>query len=115
MKILVTTVGTIGPQDEKENKQRLETAQSTIEKAVNMGADIIALPGGYYSVSKKDDRIKISERMIQIAKQHNIGIVFGIDQETKNTDDDEQRLRKNQTLPYFDSQKFIRGLVRMYR
>lgn len=101
MKIVVTNVGRKGPGREEENEERLKAAERAMIIAAGVGAAAIAFPGGFLSVNRAGDRKVLSEELVRRAKQSNIAIIFGIDQQTKNVSTDWLILEKGLTLPYF--------------
>lgn len=101
MKIVTTSVGRLGPDDEDRNDERLEAARHAIERALKLGAEVIVFPGGFFRAYNSAWREKIAASLIDVAKEQGIGIIFGIDQQTKRPVEDINIISKGLLLPYF--------------
>jgi len=88
MKIVATTVGRHGPGGERQNQERLEAVNRALEKATKLGADVVALPAGFFSAGNTRAREDIAALLIGTAKKLGIAVVFGIDQEVKSLNAD---------------------------
>jgi hypothetical protein len=101
MKVAATTVGRKGHEGERQNGERLKVAELALEKAANLGADVIVLPGGFFTAHSSKAREAIADSFLSKAKQIGIAIVFGVDQEVKNPSTDGEILCKRRLLPYY--------------
>lgn len=101
MKLVSTTVGTQCPESEAHNIERLRAAQEAVAKAAALGADLMVLPGGFFTALSQRTRETIAEDMVSEARQKHIAIVFGVDQQVKNQKEDWKILRRGLLLPYY--------------
>lgn len=101
MKLVATVVCRKGPDDERQNHQRLNAAERALEKAAKLGADLLALPTGFFTARSLRAQDAMAYTLISKAKQLGIAIVFGIDRETKNPKTDWEILSKGQLLLYY--------------
>lgn len=101
MKIMTTTVGRRGPEGEIQNQERLTAAKRALEKATNLGADLIVLPAGFFTAGSSQARETIAQSLIRTAKQLGIAVVFGVDQEVKSLSRDYTREIQKCGLPFY--------------
>lgn len=101
MKLVATTVCRKGPEDERQNQERLRAGELTLEKAVKLEADLLALPTGFFTARSLRAQDAMAYNLISKAKQLGIAIVFGIDREAKNPKTDWEILIKGQLLLYY--------------
>ncbi|HUU62411.1 MAG TPA: hypothetical protein VMX96_00585 [Dehalococcoidia bacterium] len=85
MKIAATTVGTQGPETPAENQQRLEAAKQALIAAKELGADVLVLPGGFFTCDDSQSRQRIANSLINEAERLSIAVVFGVDEENKDS------------------------------
>ena len=67
MKIVTTTVGRRGPEDERQNQERLTAAKRALEKATNLDADLIVLPAGFFTTGTAQVREAIAQSLVGTA------------------------------------------------
>lgn len=101
MKLVTTTVGRKGPESELQNQERLQAAERALEKAVKLGAELMALPAGFFTAHSPLVRDAMADALIRKAKQLGVTIVFGIDQEAKNPKTDGEIIARGLLLPYY--------------
>ncbi len=101
MKIVTTTVGCKGPEGEGQNYERLTAAKRALDKATNLGADLIILPGGYFTAHSAQARNAIAQSLVSTAKEIGIAVIFGVDQQAKNPKTDWEILSKGLLLPCY--------------
>lgn len=101
MKLVTTTVGRKGPEDELQNQERFRAAEQALEKAVKLGAELMTLPAGFFTARSSQVRDAMANSLIGKAKQLGVAIVFGIDQEVKNPKTDGEIIAKGLLLPYY--------------
>lgn len=101
MKIVTTTVGRKGPDDESWNDRRLRAAEQALAKAAELGADAIALPAGFFTTRTSQARDSTATSLISIAKRENIAVIFGVDQDVKNLSRDFRPEVRRGTLPFY--------------
>jgi len=80
MKIAATTVGTQGPETPAQNQQRLEAAKHALIKAKAIEADVLVLPGGFFTSGDSQSREHIANSLISEAKRSDMAVVFGVDE-----------------------------------
>ena len=85
MKIVTTTVGCRGPEGERQNQERLIAAKRALEKAINLSADLIVLPGGFFTVGSSQAREAVAQSLVRIAKQLGIVVVLPHPEGPRNT------------------------------
>lgn len=100
MKVVATTVGRKTPDDEKRNQERLKAAEVALEKAAKLGADLIALPAGFFTARSSLVRDNIVQALISKAKKLGIAIVFGVDQDSKDLSKDWVPKIRSGALPF---------------
>lgn len=102
LKLAVTTVGRRGPdEDEGCNMERFGAAELALAKAADLGADLIVLPGGFFTAHSSRARDTIANSLISKAKEIGIAIIFGIDQEVKSLSTDYHREIQRGGLPFY--------------
>lgn len=101
MKLVATTVGRKRPDDASWNDTRFKSGKQALIRASNLGADILVLPGGFFTARSSDSREAIARRFIAEAEQIGITVVFGVDEISKNVKTDHEYLRRGQLLPYY--------------
>jgi len=101
MKVVATTVGRKGPDDEGRNEERLRAAKRALEKGTTLGADLIVLPGGFFTARSRSAREAVADSLISEAKRLGIAIVLGVDQEVKNLTEDYRREIQSGRLPFY--------------
>ncbi len=101
MKLATTTVSYEGYAEEAWNLKRLSVAKRAIEKARNLEAQVLVLPGGFFTTHTSKARDSIATSLIDIAKGQNIVVIFGIDQDMDNLSNDETLAIKSGTLPSY--------------
>jgi len=101
MKLVATTVGRKGPGDVGKNKERLRAAELALEKAIKLRANVLALPAGFFTVHSSEARNGIASSLINVAKQLNIAIIFGVDQEVKNPSKNWELEIRGRGLPWY--------------
>lgn len=99
MKLVATTVSKEGYGEEAWNKRRLSAAEQALEKAANLGADVLALPGGFFTVRTPQARGAIAASLLSKAKQVSIAVVFGVDQKGRPSWD--SLLKAGRPLPSY--------------
>ncbi|MBT9142087.1 MAG: hypothetical protein DDT32_02092 [Syntrophomonadaceae bacterium] len=101
MKIVTTTVGRQGPEDERQNQERLTVAKRALEKATNLDADLIVLPAGFFTAGSARAREAIAQSLLSTAKQLGIAVIFGVDQEEKILSRDYNQAIQRGELPFY--------------
>ncbi|MCL0049345.1 hypothetical protein M1M87_01150 [Thermodesulfovibrionales bacterium] len=101
MKIVTTTVGRRGPEDERQNQERLTAAKRALEKATNLDADLIVLPAGFFTTGSAQAREAIAQSLVGTAKQLGLAVIFGVDQEVKSLSRDYNREIRRGVLPFY--------------
>lgn len=101
MIIAATTVCRKGSEDERQNQERLSAAEQALEKAVELGGDLLALPAGFFSARSLHTQEAMAHSLISKAKQLGIAIAFGIDRQVKNPQTDWEILITGRLLPYY--------------
>ena len=102
LKLAVTTVGRRGPdEDEGCNMERFRAAELALAKAADLGADLIVLPGGFFTAHSSRARDTIANSLISKAKEIGIAIIFGIDQDSKDLSKDWVPAIRNGALPFY--------------
>ena len=101
MKVVATTVGRKGPDDESWNDRRLEASEQAVAQAAKLGADVIVLPGGFLFTRKTESRNDMATALISMAKKSDIAVIFGVDQKMKNPRTDDEILCTGHLLPYY--------------
>lgn len=101
MKLVAVTVGRKGPEGEGQNRERLMAGERATEKAAELGADVIVLPAGFFTAHTSKLRDSIAYSLVDIAKQQNIAVVFGVDQEVKNLSKNWKREISGGRLPFY--------------
>jgi len=102
LKLAVTTVGRRGPdEDEGCNMERFRAAELALAKVADLGADLIVLPGGFFTAHSSRARDTIANSLISKAKEIGIAIIFGIDQEVKSLSTDYHREIQSGGLPFY--------------
>lgn len=81
MKVISTTVGRIGPEAAEHNHERLLATYSALKEAKDLKADLLVLPGGYFTVNNTIERQDIAGTIIGRSKELGISLILGIDQE----------------------------------
>lgn len=79
MKIAATTVGSQGPETPTQNQQRLEAAKQALIKSKDLGADVLVLPGGFFTCDDSQSGRRIANSLINEAERLGIAITFGVD------------------------------------
>jgi hypothetical protein len=72
-----------------------------LEKATNSDGDLIVLPAGFFSASGAQARGAIAQSLVNTAKQLDIAVVFGVDQEMKSLSRDYSREIQGGQLPFY--------------
>lgn len=101
MKLVTTTVGRRGPEGEEHNGERLGAAEQALTEAIKLGADVLVLPGGFFTAQTAQTRNSIAASLINIARPQNIAVVFGVDQSVKNLSADFRPEIRKGTLPFY--------------
>lgn len=101
MKITTTIVGRKGPEGERRNEERLAAAKRALEKATNLGADLIVLPAGFFTAHSAQTRNAVVQSLISMAKDLGIALIFGADQEVKSLSRDYRREIQKGGLPFY--------------
>jgi len=97
MKIAATTVGTQGPESPTQNTQRLEAAKQVLIAANELGADVLVLPGGYFTSDDYQSRQRIANSLANEAKRLGIAVVFGVDEESTGPSNSGVKGKKQQS------------------
>jgi len=100
MKLATTTVSYEGYAHEAWNVKRLSVAEHAVEKARELGAQVLVLPGGFFTTRTSEARDSIAASLINVAKGQNIAVIFGVDQDTKHLNDYTPAIRSG-TLPFY--------------
>jgi hypothetical protein len=77
--VVVTTVGSKGPEDATKNESRLEAGKLAIEKANSLGSDVLILPAGFLVCNNSKSRQRIADTLIDKARSSELAVVFGVD------------------------------------
>jgi len=101
MKIVMTTVGTKGPGEKRQNEERLGAAERALRTSNKLGADLIVLPAGYFTASNASTRNAIAQSLVGMAKEVGIAIIFGVDQEIKSLSRDYGPEIQKGGLPFY--------------
>ena len=101
MKLISTTVSYEGFNQANQTETLLKIAERAIEKASKLDADILVLPAGFFMCRNSALRDENALSLIEIAKQFNIAIIFGIDQQEKNLSDDYVQEIIEERLPFW--------------
>jgi hypothetical protein len=97
---VVTTVGRIGPEDEEQNQQRLRAGERALEKAAELGSQLIALPAGFFTARSSLARDNIAQALISKARKLGIATVFGVDEDSKALSEDWVPAVRSEALPF---------------
>lgn len=87
MKLISTTVSYEGFNQPNQTKNLLGVAEQAIEKASKLDSDVLSLPAGLFMCRNSTSVNETALSLIETAKQFNMAIIFGIDQQTKNLSD----------------------------
>lgn len=101
MKIVMTTVGTKGPGEKRQNEERLRAADRALKTSNKLGADLIVLPAGYFTAPNASTRNAIAQSLVSMAKEIGIAIIFGVDQEVKSLSRDYGPEIQKGGLPFY--------------
>ena len=82
MKVVATTVGSKGPESQVHNQERLDAAKQALIKAKQMLADVLVLPGGFFTSNDYQSRKHIANSLINESKKSDIAVVFGVDEKS---------------------------------
>lgn len=80
MKIVATSVGTQCPVDSIYNSPRMQAAKQALEKSKKLRADVLVLPGGYFTADDCQSRQRIAESLANEAERLGVAVVFGVDE-----------------------------------
>jgi len=83
MKVVATTVGSKGPESQVHNQERLDAAKQALINAKQMLADVLVLPGGFFTSHDSQSRQRIANSLISKAEEFGIAVVFGVDEEAE--------------------------------
>jgi hypothetical protein len=79
MNVAIATVGCIGPEDETKNEGRLKSGKLAMAKAKSLGADLLALPGGFLVGNDSESMKRKADEFIDEARSLDLSAVFGVD------------------------------------
>ena len=94
MKVVSTVVGRKSPENPKCNTYRYMTGYHALSNADSFSADLIVLPGGFFTAQDDKTRRDVAEHFAAEAKSVGIAVVFGVDEMSTTS-------VKGQTLPYY--------------
>jgi len=101
MRIATCTVTYEGSKKEKCNKKRLNVAELALKTSRALGAQVLILPGGYFTTRTPQARGGIALSLINTAKKMNIAIAFGVYQIPKYSSKNWKREIWEGELPWY--------------